>query len=132
MSPPKSGSRVLGYNLKLISTLHNDSIPETPSGKSGVDVSTPVHPVATGNAPRGRDLDTDGLLLIVNEDRSVDVFVFVYHTLRRSVHITHLTSSDFISADLISSEPSALWLVAAAGSTTQFAVAAASHNAPIS
>jgi len=25
---------------KAISTLHNDSIPETPSGKSGVDVST--------------------------------------------------------------------------------------------
>jgi len=47
MSPPKSGGRVWGYNLKLISTLHNDSIPETPSGKSGVDESTPVHPVAT-------------------------------------------------------------------------------------
>jgi len=40
--PPKSGGRVCGYNLKLISTLHNDSIPETPSGKRGVDVSTPV------------------------------------------------------------------------------------------
>jgi len=39
VSPPKSGE----YNLKLISTLYNDSIPE----KSGVDVSTPVHPVAT-------------------------------------------------------------------------------------
>jgi len=25
--------RVWGYNLKLTSTLHNDSIPETPSGK---------------------------------------------------------------------------------------------------
>ena len=37
----------LGYKLKLISTLHNDSIPETPSGKKGVDVSTPVHLVAT-------------------------------------------------------------------------------------
>jgi len=46
VSPPTSGVRVWVYNLKLISTLHNDSIPETPSGKSGVDVSTPVHPVA--------------------------------------------------------------------------------------
>jgi len=35
-----------GYSLKLTRTLHNDSIPETPSGKSGVDVSTAVHPVA--------------------------------------------------------------------------------------
>jgi len=33
VSPPKPGGRVCGYNLKLISTLHNDSIPETPSGK---------------------------------------------------------------------------------------------------
>jgi len=45
--PSQSLGRVWGYNLKLISTLHNDSIPETPSGKSGVDVSTSVHPVAT-------------------------------------------------------------------------------------
>jgi len=46
--PLPSRGRVCGYNLKLISTLHNDSIPETPSGKMGwTDVSTPVHPVAT-------------------------------------------------------------------------------------
>jgi len=31
MSPPKSGVRGWGYNLKLISTLYSDSIPETPS-----------------------------------------------------------------------------------------------------
>jgi len=45
--PPKSGGRVWGYNLKL-STLHNDSIPETPSGKKWggqLDMSTTVHPV---------------------------------------------------------------------------------------
>ena len=41
------GDRVWGYNLKLINTPHNDSIPETPWEKSGVDVSTPVHPVVT-------------------------------------------------------------------------------------
>jgi len=45
--PSQVGSRVRGYNLKLISTLHSDSIPETPSGKSGVDVFTPVDPMAT-------------------------------------------------------------------------------------
>jgi len=47
VSPPKLEDSVWGYNLKLISTLHNDSIPQTPSRKSGVNVSTPVHPVAT-------------------------------------------------------------------------------------
>jgi len=36
VSPPKLEDSVWGYNLKLISTLHNDSIPQTPSGKSGV------------------------------------------------------------------------------------------------
>jgi len=44
--PSQVGDRVRRYNLKLISTLHNDSIPETPWGKSGVDVFTPIHPVA--------------------------------------------------------------------------------------
>ena len=29
VSCPKSAGRIWGYNLKLISTLHNDSIPET-------------------------------------------------------------------------------------------------------
>jgi len=43
--PSQVGGRVWGYNLKLTSTLHNDSIPETRWGKSGVDVSIIVHPV---------------------------------------------------------------------------------------
>ena len=42
--PSQVGGRVWGYNLKLISTFHNDSTPETPSGKSGVDVSTQSTP----------------------------------------------------------------------------------------
>jgi len=46
VSPPKSGARVWGYNLKLISTLHNDSIPETPSRKRW---GGQVHP----SPPRG-------------------------------------------------------------------------------
>jgi len=45
--PLPSRGRIWGYNQKLINTLHNDSIPETPAGKSGVDVSNSVHPVAT-------------------------------------------------------------------------------------
>jgi len=44
---PYSWSRVWGYNLKLISTLHNDSIPETPSGKKWGGRVHPVHHVAT-------------------------------------------------------------------------------------
>jgi len=46
VSPPKSGGRIWGYNLKLISTLHNDSIPEKSSGKKW---GGHVHP----SAPRG-------------------------------------------------------------------------------
>ena len=49
--PSEVGGRVWGYNLKLVSTLCNDSIPETPSGKSGVDLSPPVHPVGTPLVP---------------------------------------------------------------------------------
>ena len=44
-----SRGRVWGYNLKLISTLHNDSIPETPSGKKWGGHVQPSPP--RGNAP---------------------------------------------------------------------------------
>ena len=47
VSPPMSGDRVWGYNLKLISTLHNDSIPETPSGKKWGGHVHPSPPMAT-------------------------------------------------------------------------------------
>ena len=50
--PFQIGGRVWGYNLKLICTLHNDSIPETPSGKKW---SGRVHPSPPrGNAPGRR------------------------------------------------------------------------------
>ena len=53
VSPLKSGVAVWGYNLKLISTLHNDSIPETPSGKKW---GGRVHPSPPrGNAPGAHD-----------------------------------------------------------------------------
>jgi len=56
VSPPKSGSRVWGYNPKLISALHNDSISETPSGKKW---GGRVHPSAPrGNAPVGAVIST--------------------------------------------------------------------------
>jgi len=46
----------LGYKLKLISTLHNDSIPETPSGKKW---GGRVHPSPLdGNAPGRTRRDT--------------------------------------------------------------------------
>jgi len=67
VSPPKSGGRVWRYNLKLISTLYNDSIPETPSEKSGVYVSTPVHPVATPlSTPTYRDKAYDMQMSHIN------------------------------------------------------------------
>jgi len=48
--PLTNPGRVWGCNLKLIDTLHDDSIPETTSGKSGADVSTPVQSIgAKGN-----------------------------------------------------------------------------------
>jgi len=49
VSLPKSGGRVWGYNLKLFSTLHNDSIPETPLGKKWRGRVHPSPP--RGNAP---------------------------------------------------------------------------------
>jgi len=49
VSPRKSGDRVWGYNLKLLSTLHNDSIAETRSGKKWGGHVHPSPPL--GNAP---------------------------------------------------------------------------------
>jgi len=43
-APSQVGGRVWGYNLKQISTPHNDSVPETPSGKKW---GARVQPVAT-------------------------------------------------------------------------------------
>jgi len=53
----------------------------------------------------------------------------------RSHHSSHLTSSYLMLTDLISSEPSVVWLVAATGNwvvrceANQFAVAATNHSA---
>jgi len=47
VSPPKLAGRVWGYNLKLISTLHNDSIPETSSEIKWGGRVHPSPPVAT-------------------------------------------------------------------------------------
>jgi len=55
MSPSRSWGRVCGHNLKLISTLHNDSIQETPPGKTW---GGRVHP-----SPPGANT-TDGLGLV--------------------------------------------------------------------
>ena len=52
VSPPKSGGSVWGYNLKLISMLHNDSIPETPPGKKVGWMCHPTPPC--GNTPGQR------------------------------------------------------------------------------